>query len=287
MTYFAFLFWFLVLPLAVLALLTYRDKRSGARLPQGFSSWSPAIVVAVHVIVAVVYTTPWDNYLVANSVWWYDPALVTGVVIGWVPIEEYTFFVLQTTAMGLWLLLLARHLPLEGSPQFPANYEGATVSFMSEGRRLRIASSLTLAGLWSVSVAILLSGWQGGTYLALILVWAIPPMLLQLVFGADILWSRRRLLFWTLASATVYLCIADAFAISSGTWTIDPAQSTGLKLGVLPVEEMLFFLVTNIMVTFGITLLLDKRSVQRAPRAMIGMLDSLQKGHQKAELKNA
>ena len=23
-----------------------------------------------------VYTTPWDNYLVATNVWWYDPALV-------------------------------------------------------------------------------------------------------------------------------------------------------------------------------------------------------------------
>ena len=52
-------------------------------------------------MVAVLYTTPWDNYLVATGVWWYDPHLVAGLVLGWVPIEEYTFFILQTLAMGL------------------------------------------------------------------------------------------------------------------------------------------------------------------------------------------
>ena len=30
-------------------------------------------------MIAVVYTTHWDNYLVATRVWWYDPALVSGI----------------------------------------------------------------------------------------------------------------------------------------------------------------------------------------------------------------
>ena len=61
-------------------------------------------------IIALLYTTPWDNYLVATGVWWYDPALVTGLTLGWVPIEEYTFFILQTLLAGLWLAFLARRL---------------------------------------------------------------------------------------------------------------------------------------------------------------------------------
>ena len=56
------------------------------------------------VLIAVAYTTPWDNYLVATNVWWYDESLVTGLKLGWVPIEEYTFFVLQTLMTGLWTL---------------------------------------------------------------------------------------------------------------------------------------------------------------------------------------
>jgi lycopene beta-cyclase len=61
------------------------------------------IIVAV---IAVVYTTPWDNYLVATRVWYYDPKLILGWVIGYVPIEEYSFFVLQTFLtglLGIWL----------------------------------------------------------------------------------------------------------------------------------------------------------------------------------------
>ena len=62
----------------------------------------------MHVLLAVVYTTPWDNYLVATGVWYYDPQLVSGIVLGWVPIEEYTFFVLQTILTSLVLLFVAR-----------------------------------------------------------------------------------------------------------------------------------------------------------------------------------
>jgi hypothetical protein len=38
------------------------------------------------------------------------PGAGTGVVLGWVPLEEYTFFVVETILAGLWLLFLARRL---------------------------------------------------------------------------------------------------------------------------------------------------------------------------------
>ncbi len=60
-------------------------------------------------LVAFVYTTPWDNAIIALGVWSYDPALVWGIVLGWVPLEEYLFFLLQPMLSGLILLaLLAR-----------------------------------------------------------------------------------------------------------------------------------------------------------------------------------
>ena len=58
------------------------------------------------ILVAVTYTTPWDNYLVATGVWWYDENLVTGVTFGYVPIKEYTFFVVQTVLTGMWMIWL-------------------------------------------------------------------------------------------------------------------------------------------------------------------------------------
>ena len=91
MTYFGFLARFLVIPIAMLAILTWRDLRRGRKLPAKMQGWSPWVILGVHVVVTVLYTTPWDNYLVANRIWWYDRALVTGITLGWVPIEEYTF----------------------------------------------------------------------------------------------------------------------------------------------------------------------------------------------------
>lgn len=56
--------------------------------------------------IALVYTTPWDNYLVATRVWYYDPKLVLNLTIGYVPVEEYVFFILQTFLTGLFGLWL-------------------------------------------------------------------------------------------------------------------------------------------------------------------------------------
>ncbi len=156
----------------------------------------------------------------ATGVWWYDPKLVTGIVLGWVPTEEYTFFVLQTLFTGLWLLFLAHRLPVSAEP-------GLT----NQGHRLRWIAALTVGLIWLGAAATLLLGGELGTYLGLELVWALPPIIGQLAFGADILWRYRRLVLPGIIMPTVYLSIADAVAIRSGTWTIDPSQSLECILG--------------------------------------------------------
>lgn len=249
MTYFGFLAIFLMIPIFILAGMGVHDRRYGRDLPPRLRFWPPSAAIALHVLLALVYTTPWDNYLVATHVWWYDPALVTGLLIGWVPVEEYTFFILQPILGGLWLLLWARRIPVAA--------EGALRPWPRWG-------AVTVTGLiWLAAVLILVGGWRPGTYLALELSWALLPIMLQLGFGADILWRYRRLVLITLVPLTLYLSAADALAINWGTWTIDPAQSTGLMLGNLPVEEFVFFLLTNTLVSFGITLILARESHER------------------------
>jgi lycopene cyclase domain-containing protein len=254
MTYFSFLLYFLVIPILILGIITFVDRRRGVSLPAALQTWPPWAAVSLHAFIALAYTTLWDNYLVATRVWWYDPALVTGITIWWVPIEEYTFFVLQPILAGLWLLILARHLPKPTSP-------GDLVAW------LRSAGTALLGLLWLVSVAILVTGWQPGTYLALELVWALPPIALQLAFGADILWRYRRIVLLALISLTLYLSAADALAITLGTWTINPEKSLDILIaGLLPVEEFLFFLLTNTLITFGILLVMAQESHDRFGR---------------------
>ena len=260
MTYFGFLVLFLSLPLLVLAVLTRRDSRRGITLPDELQNYPAWIVLLAHVIVAIIYTTPWDNYLVATRVWWYDPGFVTGITLGWVPLEEYPFFILQTIVAGLWLVYLARRLAVDSRP-------------VRHAQQMRWLTTLLLGLIWLVAGLILIRGWAPGTYLALELIWALPPIMLQLGFGADILWRHRRLVLAALLPPLIYLSFADALAIRSGTWTINPAQSLNIFLGGhLPVEEFIFFLLTNTLVVFGMVLVLARESQARVPKGLDNLL---------------
>lgn len=251
MTYFGFLGIFLAIPIAIMLGLTWRDARLGRHLPRRFASFPPYAILGLHLALALVYTTPWDNYLVATSVWWYDQAKVTGIVFGYVPIEEYTFFMVQPILTGLWLLFWLRRQP-------------DVVQKGWENGRFRRTALAILGILWLSMVAILLADWAPGTYLALILAWALLPIMLQVGFGGDILWQHRRIVALGLIPITLFLSAADALAIYDGIWTLDPAQTLNWLIGgILPFEEFLFFLITNTLVVFGMTLFLSAESQER------------------------
>jgi lycopene cyclase domain-containing protein len=252
MTYFGFLLRFLVIPILIFLAITYRDHQRNKQI-NGFRNGRAVWVgIAVHVLVAVAYTTPWDNYLVATGVWYYNPDLVTGILLGYVPIEEYTFFVLETILAGLWWWFLARRL----SP--PQNEYRLS-------KRLVYLCACLLAFLWFLSTYLLFFGAPHWTYLSIILFWALPPIIVQVLFGGDILWHYRKLVLWSLFVPGIYLSLMDIVALEAGTWSISPSQTTGiLFFGILPLEEMVFFFVTNILLTFGMTLLLASVSQKRA-----------------------
>jgi lycopene cyclase domain-containing protein len=248
MTYFGFLLWFLVLPIVILLGLYGLDRRRGGGYVPGLGRY-PLRALVLLVLIAVVYTTPWDNYLVAKGVWGYPPERVVGVVLGYVPLEEYTFFVLQTVMTGLWVLWLARRLP--GRANTP--------------RRSSLPLLLGVLGvIWFMSVGLLAWGVRRAFYLSLILVWALPPVMLQVAFGEDILRRHGRLVALGLGVPTLYLWAADTYAIRNGIWAIHPLYTLGLHLpGGLPVEEAVFFLATNILITFGLVLATSEEAYER------------------------
>ena len=251
MTYFGFLLRFLVIPILIFLAITYWDNRS-QRPMNGFRNGRAVwIAIAVHIALAVIYTTPWDNYLVATGVWYYNPTLVTGIVIGYVPIEEYTFFVLETILSGLWWWFLARRLS-PPSKEFKPN------------KGLVYLSASVLIILWLVFTYLIFLGAQKWTYLSIIFFWALPAILAQLLFGADILWHYRRLVFLGIFIPGLYLSLMDIVALTDTTWSISPSQTTGILLfGILPLEEVVFFFITNVLLINGMTLLLANVSQER------------------------
>lgn len=251
MTYFGFLLRFLVIPIIVFLAITWWDNKKNKPTP-GFQNGRAVWVgILVHIILAVVYTTPWDNYLVATGVWYYNPKLVTGIVFGYVPIEEYTFFVLETILSGLWWWFIVRRIALP-SQEFKPN------------RPLIYISASSLAILWIIFTALFFSNNQPITYLSITLFWAFPAIFPQLLYGADILWYHRKLVLLGVLVPGIYLSLTDIVALTDTTWSIAKDQTTGiLFFGILPLEEVVFFFITNILVVFGMTLLLSSIGQQR------------------------
>ena len=98
MTYTLFLLLYLVIPILLLAFFLRAKIRA---------RWW-VVTVTLTILLALIYTTPWDNYLVATRVWSYDPARVWGIVLGYVPLEEYLFFILQPIVGALVTLALLK-----------------------------------------------------------------------------------------------------------------------------------------------------------------------------------
>lgn len=251
MTYLGFLIGFVLLPIILLLAWHWYESKNTDRVVKISRNIRLGYAFLLLSSLALAYTTLWDNYLVATNVWWYDPNRVLGITIGWVPLEEYLFFILQPVLGGL-LLLFFWNRWFRAEEDQPAQ----------QGVR-RIALAITSL-IWLGALAVLVIGYQQATYLGLELIWAVPIIILQLAFGADILWKNRQLLVMLILGLTIYLSLADAIAIQSGVWTIDPQQSLGILLGgVLPLEEFVFFLLTNTMVGFGFVLIWSPESHTR------------------------
>lgn len=245
MSYLAFHAVFLLPPLLVLG-WTERKQLQSVHPRAG-------VFLLLVAAIAFVYTTPWDNYLIRRGIWSYGTDRVLGT-LGYVPVEEYLFFLLQPLLAGLWFYRL---LPSTPAPvQRAIGWGGAAVGAIA-----------ALAG------AILLQ-WPEGEYLGLILVWAAPVLAMQWAYAGDQIWARRRAWALGVAVPTLYLWAADAVAIHLGIWRISEAYTLGPSLGPLPLEEAVFFLVTNLLVVQGLILFLHPQGKLQTRDAPVSAMPS-------------
>lgn len=187
---------------------------------------------------ALLYATPWDNWLVYERIWTYPPDVVIAR-LGYVPIEEYLFFVLQPILTGLWL----GHVMSRRQRTWPAH-----------NGRPHYASAVVWLLMTLGAAALLLWGAPQYRYLGMILVWVGPIFAVQSAVGFRQLLANAGTFSIAVLVPTLYLSIVDRVAIGAGIWHIEKATSTGMMLAGLPIEEALFFLVTNMKVVGGIML---------------------------------
>lgn len=192
-------------------------------------------------ILAVTYTTPWDNYIIYHKAWWYRNDAVIGT-IGFVPIEEYIFFIIQTIFTSLWTISCSR--------------------WTLNSLYLRNSKSLTFqlikyVGITLMIVAILI-GWFNAIpatksfYSCSIIWWSLLIVaVLWCIYSTYIVQRYQQILF-SVVCPSVYLCYVDLIALRANVWHIN--ERTSLEIFVvpeLPIEEVIFFFITNFMVVMG------------------------------------
>ncbi|MFB6205165.1 MAG: lycopene cyclase domain-containing protein [Haloglomus sp.] len=223
---------------------------------------------------AVVYTTPWDSYLVRRGAWFYGEGAVAARFLA-VPLGEYLFFVVQPVLTALWLSLLpagpprqvradggetsgrATSAPPDGGG--PPRSDGGTAVGRERGRGgVTLGQRALGAGAGGL---VALCGWlvlgvDGGLYLGTLLLWAAPVLAIQWAFGWPYLLWRGRVVALGVAVPTLYLWVADRVALALGVWELSPDLTTGYAVPLLdlPVEEAVFFLLTNLFVVQGLVL---------------------------------
>lgn len=83
------------------------------------------------------------------------------------------------------------------------------------------------------------------SYLAVLAFCLIGTAWLEVVLRTRVYRRWRRLVLSLIPALAVFVAW-DLYAIANEHWTFDPARTTGIVLGILPLDELLFFVVIPI-----------------------------------------
>lgn len=205
------------------------------------------ITTFILAIVAFIYTTPWDNYLVYKEVWGYPEDRVSSTWF-YVPVEEYFFFIIQSFFTAFLLGALLFKIPMNSKSDF---------------RSVKLNRWLAFLFLVASIICIFLMQWDSLLYLSLILSWSLPIFALQFYFGGDLLVKMGKVYPLGIIIPSLYLSLADSYAINKGVWYLSETYTMGIKIFNLPIEEIIFFFVTNAMLVQGLLLVLHPESFVR------------------------
>ncbi|POY73281.1 hypothetical protein BMF94_3615 [Rhodotorula taiwanensis] len=201
----------------------------------------------------IVATIPWDSYLIRNrasrfarhrdvlTIWSYPASSVVGPTLFAIPYEEVFFFFVQTYITATLYAVFSR--PVVHAVLLPTK--------PSEGRLVRLAGVAVFGGIFALAWNKLAEGGEG-TYLALIVAWVAPFLtLLWFIASSHIVAMPWSAVLPSIFAPTLYLWECDARALQRGTWVIEKGTKLGWSFRDLEIEEAVFFLLTNVMIVFG------------------------------------
>lgn len=237
MTYLEYLLLFIILPLLIVMGMIIINRHKQKEINNILSF---IISVSLLSVIALVYTTPWDNYLVQHGIWYYDTTKILGIVFGYVPLEEYTYFILETILVSSVVFFMIQI----GYIEIPEH-----ISFKISKSKGILLSVLIIS--WIICLFSFIKGIIPMLYIDLLLLWGIPPILFQLLVGWELIGSNKSIIIPTIFVLGFYLSTTDFIAIQQGIWTISATFTIGINFVLLPLEEVVFFYITVILIVFG------------------------------------
>lgn len=198
-------------------------------------------------LAVMIFTTPWDNLAAKWGIWGF-PREKYSLRLGYLPMEEYAFFLLQSVNVMLAVRALFRFFP---------DWQTGQETEIGMGALICLAASVIPWLLVAVQLRRLRQKAGPRVNYAIHLAWFLPVIYAQWVLASPLFWGHAGLLALVTAAFGVYYTLADLAAVRAGTWFFDEKQITGGKLGgILPWEEIAFFFLTSLLVAQSYLLLL-------------------------------
>jgi putative membrane protein len=237
LTYLRFHFIFNVPLLILLAALN---------LPEPWTA-EEGLAFGLVLLAVMIFTTPWDNLAAKWGIWGF-PREKYSLRIGYLPVEEYAFFLLQSVNVMLAVRLLFRFFP-----------DWQTGQETEIGKWTLICLGISVIAWILIALQLRWLRQKAGPRVnyAIHLAWFLPVIYAQWILAPWLFLAHAELLALVTAAFGIYYTLADLAAVRAGTWFFDEKQITGVKMGrLLPWEEIAFFFLTSLLVAQSYLLLL-------------------------------
>ena len=210
-------------------------------------TWGEVRAFGLVLLAVMIFTTPWDNLAAKWGIWGF-PREKYLLKIGYLPVEEYAFFILQSVNVMLAVRALFHFFP---------GFQTSQETVVGMGTLICLGLSVIPWAMITVQLLWLRKRFGTRVNYALHLSWFLPVIYLQWILGPFLFLDHVTMLAMITAVFGIYYTLADIIAVRGGTWFFDEKQITGLKLAdILPWEEIAFFFLTSLLVAQSYLLLL-------------------------------